>query len=220
MEFPRGLFPRPLFRDSPSTSSFGKSPDANTEYPLFVSIRPVLSADPSYTVEDIFTAIEMRSDGKTCAVPRSGSEPAIIASLISEATARQEVTSHETRKRPARTSGRSKSPANKKQKTCTSSAADGDDEDGSRSNSGVGEDGDDQGSDEDGGDSSAGGDDIYGYSGDEGDGGGDGTPPRHSPDEPSDSWICPYCLRYVEITCIKRFETCGRPGFSSRDQLR
>lgn len=57
--------------------------------------------------------------------------------------------------------------------------------------------------------------------GDGGDGGGGGgTPPDNKPDEPSDGWMCPYCLKYVEITCIKDFKACGRPGFHRRGDLR
>ncbi|KAK2605432.1 hypothetical protein N8I77_008269 [Diaporthe amygdali] len=159
------------FGNSPSTSSVGSSPDSDTEPPLFASIRRILSADPSYAAEDVISAIEKRSGGKTFVLAGSGSEPAIIEGLISEAPAGQESTSQGAKKRPT-TSGGSKSQANKKQKTRTPSDADEDDEDGSGSNS-----------DEDGDDKGSGG----------GGGGGDGTP-RHTRDESFEGWICPYCL--------------------------
>ncbi|KAL2280361.1 hypothetical protein FJTKL_12601 [Diaporthe vaccinii] len=214
------------FGDSPSTSSAGPSPDADTESPLFASIRRILSADPSYAAEDVISAIKKRSDGKVLALP--GSEPAVIDSLISKAPAGQESTSQGTKWRPIGRSGRSESPENKKQKTCTPSDADGDDEGGSGSNGdagddgGLGEDGDDKSSDGDGRDRDTDGNGADGNDGggDGDSGSGDGTPPHHTPDEPSEGWICPYCLKYVEITCVKGFEVCGRPGFRSRDRLR
>lgn len=222
-QFPQDLeFLGDAVGDTPSTSSAGPSPDADTESPLFASIRRILSADPSYAAEDVISAIRKRSGGKALALPGSGSEPAVIDGLTSKAPAGQESTSQGTKKRPIRTSGRSESPANKKQKTCTPSDADGDEEGGSGSNGDAGDDDDDKSSDGDGGDRDTdgnGGDGNDG-GGDGDSGGGDGTPPRHTPDEPSEGWICPYCLKYVEITCIKGFEACGRPGFRSRDRLR
>lgn len=47
--------------------------------------------------------------------------------------------------------------------------------------------------------------------------------PRDKPDEPdspSELWACPYCLRYIEITDMKEFNSCRRPGFRKRDHLR
>lgn len=186
------------FGNSPSTSSVGSSPDSDTEPPLFASIRRILSADPSYAAEDVISAIEKQSGGKNFVLAGSGSEPAIIEDLISEAPTDQVSTSQGSKRRPTRTSGGSKSQANKKQKTCTPSDADGDDEDGGGGNGDKG--GDDKGSGGDG-------------------GGGDGVPPRHTSNKSSENWICPYCLKHVEITCVKEFKSCRRPGFRKRSDL-
>lgn len=216
-----------VFGDSPLTSSVASSPDAETEPPLFDSIRRILSADPSYAAEDVISAIKKRSDGNILALTTEpGSESPIIDSLKSEAQSGQECTSRGTNKRSIGASGPSETPANKKQKTCTPCDADGVNEErgGSNDDAGVdgggtsedgdevGEDGEKRGSDGDGG-----GDEDRGSGGG---GGGGGTTPPHTPDESSGGWICPYCLKFVEITSVKGFKACGRPGFRSRDQLR
>lgn len=238
VEFSQDLeFQGGVFGDSPFTSSVVSSPDSDTEPPLFDSIRRILSADPSYAAEDVISAIQRRSYGNTLALTTGpGSEFAMIDSLKLEASSDQECTSRGTNKRSIVASGPSETPANKKQKTCTPCDGDGFNEErgGSNNNAGVdgggtgggtGEDGAgfgrdeyQRGSDGDGGDNNGGGGDEDGGSG--GGGGGGGTTPPHTPDESSGGWICPYCLKFVEITSIKGFKACGRPGFRSRDQLR
>lgn len=129
--------------DSSSTLSFAPSPDADMDAPLFDSIRRILTADSSYAAEDIISAIKKRSDRKTIVLaPGSGFGPAIIDSLASEAPAGQETTPQGTKKRPTRTTGGSESAANKRQKTCTPSDADGDDDLGGDSGGGGGGGGD------------------------------------------------------------------------------
>lgn len=122
----------------------------------------------------------------------SGSGPASFDNLELEAPAGQESTSGGGKKRPTTASGQCNSSSNKKQKTSSPDADEGDEDGGGNGGDGGGSDG----------------------------GGGGGTPPDHIPDESFDGWICPYCLKYVEITCIKDFQACGRPGFRNRDDLR
>lgn len=194
-KFPQDLeSPGGASGNSPSTSSTGPSPSADTVSPLITSIPRILPEDPSHSAQDTISAIQKRSDAKTVALSGPDSEHAINDALTSEAAAGQESTSNGTKRRPIGTSGRPRSQANKKQKTCAPSEADGDDEDGSEDGEG----------DSDGG----------------GGGGGDGPPPTRTPRKPFEGWMCPYCLHYVEITCVKDFESCGRPGFCSRNGLR
>lgn len=194
-KFPQDLeSPGGASGDSPSTSSTGPSPYADTVSTLFASIRRILSADPSNSAEDIISAIQKRSYAINLGLSGPHFEHAITDALTSEATAGQESTSQGTKETPIGTSGRSRLPEKKRQKTCTPSDAEGDDEDGSEDGEG----------DSDGG----------------GGGGRAGPPPSRTPEKPSERWMCPYCLHYVEITRFKGFESCGRPGFLSRDQLR
>lgn len=191
VEFPQNVeIPDVECGGIPPTSSVVPSPDADMESPLYASIRHVSSPDGSYAAEDLISAIKKRSEGKTVA---SGSGLGFFDNLALEAPAGQKSTSGGGKKRPTTASGQCNASSNKKQKTCTPSDADKDDEDGG------GNGGDGGGSDG---------------------GGGGGTPPDHIPDESFDGWICPYCLKYVEITCIKDFQACGRPGFRNRDDLR